>query len=409
MTVELRVLQPSEWDNWYEGLEQAFGGVRQASERRELIRELTDPTRAIAAWDGAVSVGSAGSFGFDVTVPGGSLVRMAGVSEVSVAATHRRRGVLTSMMRRQLDDLREWGEPIAILTASEPAIYGRFGYGVASWQLMCEIDTSRVRFAEPEGPDGITLRRVRPADGLAACEAIYARTVPERPGMIARVPGWDRLQIMDSAEDKAGGSDLQCVLAERDGETVGYTLFRNRPVWDNAGPKGSIQLTDLYGLDPAAYSALWRFLWGIDLTSSITSQNRPVDDPWLHLVSDVRRCDVRTWEGLYVRLVDVGTALATRTYRTGVDLVLEVEDAFCPWNEGRWRLSGDSKGAVCERTADAADLVLSVRELGGAYMGGISLSSLAAAGLVREVRPGALAQASAAFGSDVAPWVPHNF
>ncbi|WP_329018917.1 GNAT family N-acetyltransferase [Streptomyces sp. NBC_00690] len=408
MSVELRVLEASEWDQWYEGLEQAFGGVRQAQEKRDLIKELTDPARAIGAWDGSVSVGTAGSFGFDVTVPGGSAVRMAGVTEVSVASTHRRRGILTSMMRRQLDDLREWGEPLAILTASEPAIYGRFGYGTASWQLVAEIDTSRVRFPEPERPDGITLRKVKPMDALDICEAIYARKVPERPGMIARLPGWEPLQIMDASEDKAGASDLQCVLAERDGETVGYTLFRNRPAWDNAGPKGSLQLTDLYALDPVAYAALWRFLAGIDLTSSIRMENRPVDDPWQHLVSDIRRCDARIWDGLYVRLVDVGTALAARPYRTALDLVIEVEDAFCPWNEGRWRLSGDTKGAVCERTADAADLVLSVRELGAAYMGGISLAALAGAGRVREVREGALTEASIAFGSDVAPWVPHN-
>jgi predicted acetyltransferase len=92
-----------------------------------------------------------------------------------------------------------------------------------------------------------------------------------------------------------------------------------------------------------------------------------------------------------------------------VDVVLDVEDAFCPWNSGRWRLSGDAKGAVCGRTSDAADLALSVRELGAAYLGGVSLASLAGAGRVRELRQGALAEASVGFGATTAPWLPHGF
>jgi len=107
--------------------------------------------------------------------------------------------------------------------------------------------------------------------------------------------------------------------------------------------------------------------------------------------------------------VDVGAAFQARTYQAPVDVVFEVEDAFCPWNEGRWRLTGDVKGASCERTTDSADLALPVRELGSAYLGGISLTALAAAGRVRELRPGALAEASLAFGSAVAPWLPHGF
>lgn len=114
-------------------------------------------------------------------------------------------------------------------------------------------------------------------------------------------------------------------------------------------------------------------------------------------------------DALHVRLVDVGAALEARTYQTPVDVVFEVEDSFCPWNEGRWRLTGDAKGASCVRTEDSPDLALSVRELGVVYLGGVSLASLAAGGLVRELRQGALAEASSAFASTVAPWLPHGF
>ncbi|MGC2999239.1 GNAT family N-acetyltransferase [Streptomyces sp. G35A] len=406
----LRPLVPDEWDTWYANLLRAFGGVQEADEERELWRALTEFDRSLGVWDGDACVGTAGAFSFRLTVPGGASVPAAGVTMVGVAATHRRRGVLTSMMRRQLDDVRSWGEPLAVLTASEPAIYGRFGYGAATFQVNAEIDTRRVSLSVPPGTDGVRLRYAAPADVLDACEAVYARLVPTRPGMTARRPGWERLGVLDPETGRDGASALQCVVAERDGETVGYARFRVKPDWGPAGPDGTVVLSALDALDAAAGAALWRFLFGIDLTSTLLVRGRPVDDVWRHLVSDVRRCRPMLRDALYVRLVDVGAALRARTYRAPVDVVFEVEDAFCPWNAGRWRLSGNTEGASCERTEDAADLALSVRELGAAYLGGVDLRELGAAGRVRELRRGALAEASLAFGSGgAAPWLPHGF
>ncbi|WP_051713716.1 GNAT family N-acetyltransferase [Streptomyces sp. NRRL WC-3626] len=403
-----RVPRRDEWDDWYGSLVRAFGGVPEPDEERELFRELTEVDRSLGVWDGGW-VGTAGAFTFGLTVPGGASVRAAGVTMVGVAATHRRRGVLTSMMRRQLDDVRSWGEPLAVLTASEPAIYGRFGYGAATFHVNAEIDTGRTGLSVPPGTDGVRLRYAAPAEVLDACEAVYARLVPGRPGMLARRPGWERLGLLDPESRRDGASPLQCVVAERDGETVGYARFRVKPDWGPGGPDGSVVVSALAALDPAADAALWRFLFGVDLTSTVVVRGRPVDEAWQYMVSDIRRCRPEVRDSLYVRLVDVGAALQARTYRTPVDVVFEVEDAFCPWNTGRWRLSGDAKGASCERTEVAADLVLSVRELGAAYLGGVSLTALAAAGRVGELRRGALAEASPAFGSDAAPWLPHGF
>ncbi|MFE9607302.1 GNAT family N-acetyltransferase [Streptomyces sp. NPDC006012] len=407
--IELRTVRPDELDVWYDNLIRAFGGVPEAAEERQLYLELIEPDRAIGTWDGDACVGTAGAFAFRLTVPGGAPVRAAGVTMVSVAATHRRRGVLTSMMRRQLDDVRSWGWPLAVLTASEPAIYGRFGYGAATFHAGADIDTDRVRLALPPGTDDVRLRYAAPADVLDVCEALYARQVPLRPGMIARLPGWERVALLDPESERSGASPLQCVVAERDGEPVGYARFRVKPDWDQAGPTGTVVLEDLQTLDPAAHAAVWRFLFDIDLTSTLTARGRPLDEGWQHLVSDIRRCGIKPRDGLYVRLVEVGAALEARTYQAPVDVVFEVEDAFCPWNAGRWRLTGNAKGASCARTEDAADLALSVRELGAAYLGGVSLSSLAAAGRVRELRRGTLTEASVAFGSPVAPWLPHGF
>jgi predicted acetyltransferase len=293
--------------------------------------------------------------------------------------------------------------------SSEPEIYGRFGYGVGTFGVNAEIDTTRVRLSVPPGTDDVRLRYAVPADVLDVCEAVYARKVSGRPGMLARLPGWDRLGLLDPESEREGASPLQCVLAERDGEVVGYARFHVKPDWDASGPKGTVRLRDAQALDPAAQAALWRFLFGIDLTSTLKAYGRPLDEAWQYQVSDIRRCALRVRDSLHVRLVDVGAALQARTYQAPVDVVFEVEDAFCPWNTGRWRLSGDAKGASCERTADAADLSLSVRELGAAYLGGVSLGALGGAGRVRELRQGALAEASVGFASAVAPWLPHGF
>jgi predicted acetyltransferase len=412
MATELRMLRPSDWDFWYDGILRAFGAV--GDKERELYRELTEIDRSFGAWDGDRLVGSASLISFRMTVPGGALVPAAGLSMVHVASTHRRRGILRSMMRRQLDETRAAGtEPLSVLTASEPHIYGRFGYGMAARELHAEIDTGRAAFEPPPESEGIRLRVVDdPASVMEECEAVYARRVPERPGMLARSPGWERRPLLDVPEKRHGATPLACVLAEDEhGEVRGYARYSLKNAWDEDDvPKGSVLLRDLEALDTAAYGALWRFLWEIDLMPVLRVEARPVDDPWLHMTGDsVRLCRPRWRDGMFLRPVEVGAALAARGYSAPVDVVLEVEDAFCPWNAGRWRLSGDSTGATCERTGDAAELALSVRELGAAYLGGTALRTLASAGRVRELRKGALGAASYAFSADVAPWLPHGF
>ncbi|MER5872672.1 GNAT family N-acetyltransferase [Streptomyces sp. NPDC002044] len=411
MALEMRVLQPDEWDVWYDQLELAFGGVPESPQERKLYASLTEAERSLGVWDGGTCVGSAGAFTFRLSVPGGTLVPAAGVTMVGVSPTHRRRGVLTSLMRRQLDDVRAAGEPVAVLTASDPAIYGRFGYGTAAYSLAVDVDTSRVRLDAPPGTDAVRLRLADPEEALADCERVYAALVPGRPGMPARQPGWERQALLDVPAMRAGGSPLKCVVAEGpDGAVAGYARYRVTPEWDLSGSQGRVDVFDLDALDPAAYAALWRYLFGIDLTWTVRANRRPVDDPVLHLVSDVRRSRPRFRDSLHLRLVDLPAALEARTYGAPLDVVLEVEDAFCPWNAGRWRLTADAKGgARCARSGDPAELALSVRELGSAYLGGVTLASLGAAGRVREPRPGALAAASRAFAGDVAPWLPHGF
>ncbi|SFB97630.1 GNAT family N-acetyltransferase [Streptomyces aidingensis] len=412
MTSELRVPDPADWNEWYATLETAFGGITEAPEERALWRELTEPERSLGVWDGKQYTGTLSAFSFGVSVPGGAVVPAAALTMVGVLPTHRRQGLLTRMMRRHLEDVRAAGrEPLAVLTASEPAIYGRFGYGVATWRLLAEIPGRVVTLDLPPGTEGVTLRLVPSEEALPLTEAVYARQVARRPGMPARAPGWEKTETLDPESERDGGSARHCVLAERDGEAVGYARYSVRE--HTEGPGGTaafrVSLFSLEADDHAAYAALWRYLLSIDLSTGVTMRRRPVDDPWQYLVSDIRVCRVQVRDDLYLRPVDVGAALAARRYPGGVDTVLEVADPFCPWNEGRWRLSGDASGARCERTADAAELRLSVRELGSAYLGGVGLAALGRAGRVTELRPGALDAVSAAFTAPVAPWLPHGF
>jgi len=408
----VRPLAAEEWEAWYRTLEIAFGGAEEEPEERTLWRELTEVPRSLAVCEGERIVGCASAFSFRMAVPGGAVLPVAGVTMVGVLPTHRRRGALTALMRRQLADIREHGEAVAVLTASEPAIYGRFGYGHAVTRTSVTVPRGQVTVHHPAGPD-VRLRLADPADALAACEELYAALVPLRPGTLERRPGWEKVPLLDPPGSRGGYSALQCVLAEdaRSGRPLGYARYAVKSEWDGGGPNGTVQVRDIAAVQPGVYARLWSYLLELDLTRRVTARRLPSDDPLLYLVSDLRRLEPKVLDGLFVRLVEVGAALERRGYAQPLDVVLEVTDAFGPWNAGRWRLSsgGPGRETACVRTEDDAELSLDVRELGAAYLGGTTLAALAGAGLVTELREGALARASRAFASDVAPWLPHGF
>lgn len=385
----------------------AFVSDPYSPELIALVRETFELDRMIGSFDGAQMVASACIYSFEMAVPGGR-VPMAGVSWVSVLPTHRRRGLLTGLMRHQLHGLHEsGGEAVAGLTASEPPIYGRFGYGQATSGVMMTIPRHKAALRLPPGTDEVGVRLASNDESFETRLEVYNRHVGDRPGMIVRSADWARGLTADLAEVRPGSSILRVALAERRGKTVGYATYRTKP--ERLG-KGTVNVQEIIADDPAGYAALLRYLFDLDLTATI-SIDRPIptDSPLLHQLMNPRTAEPRLVDALYLRLVDVDRALAARTYATPIDTVIEVVDDFCPWNAGRWRLVGDEKGAGCERTSAAADLVLAARELGAAYLGGVTLRALANAGLVQEQRNGAVAEASKAFASDVAPWLPFAF
>ena len=367
-------------------------------------RATLEHARTLSAWEGPTPVATAGAFSFRMAVPG-AVLPVAGVTWVSVQTTHRRQGLLTRMMTTQLEQLHASGEAVAALWASEPGIYGRYGYGGASRSLSVQLrrgDVLRPGLADAAlGVREVELEQARPA--LAA---VWDASYPSRPGQYARTPAWWDHVLVDPERDRGGHAALRCMLLD---DARGYAVFSTRSSWDDRGPAGEVKVRELVAVDGPARLRLVEHLLGIDLVSTWSLRGLSLDDALLGAVVDSRRLAPQLHDALHVRLVRVGEALAGRTYTAELDVVLDVDDARLPDNARRWRLSAGPRGATCAPTDAPPDLALGVEDLGAAYLGGTTLVSLAASGRVRELRAGALVAASRAFRGDVEPLCTHVF
>ncbi|WP_242659568.1 GNAT family N-acetyltransferase [Thermostaphylospora chromogena] len=399
----IRPIAEAEWPVFATVFREAFNSEAPPAVV-DRYRALSELDRLLAAFDGDQMVGTAGALSFAMTVPGGT-APVAGVTLVSVLPSHRRRGILSAMMRRQLNDLHEGGEPVAALYPSEAAIYGRFGYGRAADSLTFDIPRHGAAFV-PDAPTdpALRLRVADPARARKELEQVFEIVRAERPGQYARTAArWDDL-LADEEFDRSGTGALRCVIAEDGSGPRGYALFRvKRKASEDDLPANELLLQELYAVDPAAYALVWRGVLERDLIARVRAWSRPVDDPLIHLLAEPRHLRPLWRDDLWVRVVDVGRALSARAYAAPVDLVFEVEDAYCPWNARCWRLSADGAGAVCEPSSAAADVTLPVSALGAAYLGGRPLVGMLRAGLIREHTRGAVARLSTAMSWEPRP------
>jgi len=368
--------------------------------------------RSLGLFDGDRVAATSGIYSLDMTVPGGAVVPTAGITWITVSPTHRRRGVLTAIMRRQLDEIHgQEREPLAALWAAESSIYGRFGYAPASWRGGWTGSTERLRLRRDVDTGSGCVRLVELAEFRAAAVGIHEELRRWVPGNMARDDRWwDRL-LRDDPDQRHGFTARQHVVhQEPDGTVTGYAMYRVKSGWnDMSEPEGTLKVGEVRGTAPAAYAALWRYLLSHDLVRKVEAPMASSDDPLRHLLADSRALHARPVDALWVRPVDVGKALSARRYPAPIDLVLEVRDDFCPWNTGRWRLSGHPAGAYCGPTDRDPDLVLGIEELSAVYLGGVSLATLQAAGRVTEISPGAVTLAATAFSWPVTPWCPDEF
>jgi GNAT superfamily N-acetyltransferase len=360
--------------------------------------------------DPATYPGVYGVFPMQLTVPGEvrRQVPCAGLTAVGVHPDHRRRGVLTAMMRHHLDEVHADGATcISALHASEPAIYGRFGYGAASVELTVDLGSGTElvapHLAEAASAIRTELRSATEPGMPARVRACHLACAASTPGAMAPEEGYFAHVFREHPEPRRQNETRRILFARRDGEDVGYALLRRTPKWERG--RSSSQLTVFtYVGAPEVRLALLRRILDFDLIGSVKLFGTGVDDGVLHWVGGPRgTSDVVVCDSLWLRLVDLPEALAARGYRGSCDVVVEVDDAFADWNAGRWRIAVAAGHAEVTRTDAEADLRLGVDALGAAYLGGVSLVALREAGLLLEQTPGSAAALWRAMQADTAP------
>ncbi len=412
MDLELRPIEPDEFPAFSRAIEAAFGH-QPTDVEIDLWRDVTEFDRTVAVLDGGRIVGTAGAFSMQLTVPGGRTLPTAGVTAVSVATSHRRRGLLSSMMSHQLDDIASRGEPVAVLTASESVIYGRFGYGIGTSFLSTRIAQPNGGFAQPLADAG-RCRRVDVDEAGIVLPSIYDAYRVTQPGEVSRTDAWWHQRLTDHEPWREGASAyFHVVHDDEEGRPDGYLTYRVRGHWTGAHlPGATVEIDELIAVAPAARPALWRHALSIDLASAVTAFNVPIDDAIRWELADPRRLEVTAMaDHLWARLLDVPVALSARSYPVTGRLVVEVTDRFRPGGaaDGCFALEAGPDGAVCRRSDEPADLTLGVADLGALYLGGARATVLERAGRVQERRPGALDTADRLFATALAPFCATHF
>jgi predicted acetyltransferase len=314
------------------------------------------------------------------------------------------------MMRQQLDDIRQRGEPIATLWASEASIYGRFGYGLASVQGGVNIEKDKIRFVNDPGPSGrVSMPSLQEAKDLVA--PIYARLQERTPGMYERTDAWWKWRLLhDPKEWREGASQKFVAVWENGGAPGAYVIYRIQQGWSSAGPTGSVQVQELIADGIEALREMWRFALSIDLVTRLTCRWAilPLDSPLFAMVTELRRLEANLTDALWLRVVDVKAALEGRGYAADGELVFELDDRFCDWNSGTWSLKVNGGRAHVDRSDDRPDLSLDASTLGSLYLGTFTFTQMNRAGRVTGGAE-ACARADALFRTDTAPYCPEIF
>ncbi len=367
MGIVIRTAREDDWEPMLYADARAFG-YTPTDERAILSRQTLDMGRFHLAFDGNEIVGVTGSHALDVTLPGGAIVPMGGVTWVSVAATHRRRGILGRLMSACHDGIAARGEPVAMLTASEGGIYERFGYGAATRVRVTEIDRRLCSLRADVVPTTRSVRFVQGDEALAHLTAIWERHHRRRAGEVARDDAFQRFLLAIRALPGDGGSGITHTLAHPDG----YATYRITDDWNAGMPQHKLDLTEIVALTPDAHAQLWHAILGVDLVATIRTRQLAIDEPLPYLLDNPRALrTVGLNDGIWVNVLDVPTFFSARTYRTVDALVIEADGQ-------RYRIEGSPDGGVCKRVRTRPDVVLSGAALGALSLGGVSVTELVA-------------------------------
>ncbi|MCW5250721.1 MULTISPECIES: GNAT family N-acetyltransferase [unclassified Streptomyces] len=412
--IDVRPIREDELPDWSRAMSVGFQRSPAVSpEVLEARRGLFVPGRLLGAFDGERCVATYRSFDQEVTAVGGAPVPADAVSNVTVSATHRRRGLLSRMMAHDLAAARERGDVVATLIAAEYPIYGRYGFGPATSAAEWTIDVPRTGLdrGRPAVDDGGRVDFVDGAEVRALGPGLHERLRRARPGAVSRTEQWwlGRTGLLDMV-GQPWTEPHHVVYRSPEGEVEGMAAYRCDDHWGEAKqPECTATVSWLAAVTPAAERALWRFLCSLDWVTTVKSGHLAPDDLLPHFLPDPRAARLTSQtDWLWVRVLDVVRALEARTYGGAGSLVLEVVDPDGP-AAGRWRLEAGDGGASCAATTASPDLVLDAPALASLWLGDESAVRLAALGRVREERTGAVGLADTLLRAPRRPWCPDMF
>lgn len=364
------------------------------------VERTYEPGRVLGVFDDGAVVGTTMSFGSMLRVPGGEKLPSAAVTRVGVRADRTRRGIVSALMRAQLAACRDAGEPLAVLWASETAIYGRFGYGIASRAVSHEVDLNRAR-THDDVPSTGSVRVLSVDEASKELPSLYRALDSARPGSLSRSDAWWTMIGMWWSHSESPVTVV--VHTDEHGADDGFAAY-NVARTPGGGFGVTMTVSELRADRPAALGALWRHLLGVDLVDSVKTSGLPLDLPVDLMVTDPRAARVAAlYDELWLRIVDVPAALAARAWGAG-DMVIDVTDPLLPANSGRYRVSDGS----VELTSQEPDMTVDVSVLSMLYLGDRVPSELAAVGYLAADAT-SLPRVDAMFAIDRAPWCGTNF
>ena len=371
-------------------------------------RPVRIPERFMIAEHDGDAVGVAGALPFQLTLPGGAAVPVAGITDVGVLPTHRRRGVLRALVGALHDDATGRGEAAAVLNASEALIYPRFGYGIATRAQVVRVDLRRSAFRADTPRAGGRLRLYERAEATTVVAEVYRRAAPSRAGTLSRSPAWWGLLLGEIESWPGGGVDWRVVVHEdRRGRPDAYGIYRMVENWTVAGPDGTVEVREVVGVDTTAELAVWRCLLDHDLARRAECW-LPPDHPLRLVLADCRALQpVGERDVLWLRALDVDRLLSSRRYAADGTVVVEVVGGDGASHSHRLEVSGGA--ATCRSVGDPPELSCGIGELAPLLLGDRRLLALAGSGRVRELRPGAVARADAMFATPAGPWCGTRF
>ena len=403
--MDIRPITDDELDSYVAALQYGFYQDPPSAARMERARKSLTGfgiERCWAAFDGGQMVATAGWIPQEMVVPGGRTLSCAGVSRISVQPTHRRRGILTRMITEMHGQAASEGRPLASLWASESVIYGRFGYGAATRYTPLEINPKRASFRrDAPPPDGI--RMVDRAEALELFPVLAEQGELDRPGNPLMSRAWWEFRILAAPET---GPGPRLALTEREGEPTGYAIFTIDGA-DVFEAEAKIEVKAIQGLTPSAWAGLWHFILNHDLVSKVVHYTMPVEDPLHSLLADPRQARLELNDGMWIRLLDVPTALEGRSFSAPLEVTFEIIDGDAG-TEPRWKLTTDGSNVTCEPTVDPADVQIGLEALGSLYLGHPGLPGLVGSGRVSGGAE-ALARLANAFSWSPLPHCPTIF